>query len=334
MFISELFEDDGKTAVLTYGRFNPPTIGHAKLVDKLLSVPGDHFVVVSHTQDNKKNPLAADEKVALLKTMYPGKDVFIAASKENPTIITMAANLYKQGYKNLIIVVGADRVATFDDLFNQYNGKFNADGIGYKFNTIKVISAGERDPDADGAEGMSASKMREAAMVDDLEAFKTGLDPALHNIAPMIMGTVKERLTPVAKVKKVKEDIDSEEPQQISADRNAELCKDLQKKSSLLANAEFAYLGTKGALYTKGLTLSSIAKELQKLGWTKAVHTSPDSKVLVRADDSLPIYIHVTHANAQGIPTEIVIEFKEYDRVKPAAYSREWQNHLDTKGFE
>lgn len=206
MFISELFEDDGKTAVLSYGRFNPPTIGHKKLVDKILSIPGDHFIVVSHTQDNKKNPLAADEKIALLKTMYPGKDVFIAATKESPTVITAAANLYKQGYKNLIIVVGSDRVESFDTLFHQYNGVFNGKGIGYKFNTIKVVSAGERDPDADGAEGMSASKMREAAIADDLESFKSGLDPSLHNIAPMIMGTVKERLTPVAKVKKAKAD--------------------------------------------------------------------------------------------------------------------------------
>lgn len=205
MFLSELFEDDGKkVAVLTFGRFNPPTIGHAKLVDKILSIPGDHVIVISHTQDNKKNPLFADEKIALLNTMYPGKNVFVAASKESPTIITAAANLYQKGYTDLIIVVGADRVEAFNTLFNQYNGVFNANGIGYKFDSIKIVSAGERDPDADGAEGMSASKMREAAMSDDLESFKSGLDHSLHSIAPMIMGTVKERLTPVAKTKKIK----------------------------------------------------------------------------------------------------------------------------------
>ena len=204
MFISELFEETGKTAVLTYGRFNPPTVGHAKLVDKVLSIPGDHFIVVSHSQDNKKNPLFADEKVALLQTMYPGKNIFTAASKESPTVITAAINLYNQGYTDLIIVVGADRVESFTTLFNQYNGKFNAAGIGYKFKSIKIVSAGERDPDADGAEGMSASKMREAAMADDIDSFIEGLDPSLHPIAPMIMGTVKERLTPVAKATKVK----------------------------------------------------------------------------------------------------------------------------------
>ena len=205
MFINELFEDDGaKPAVLTYGRFSPPTIGHTKLVDKLLSIPGDHFVVVSHTQDNKKNPLFADEKIALLRKMYPGKKIFVAATKENPTIITSAITLYNKGYTDLVIVVGSDRVEGFNTLFNQYNGKFNAAGVGYKFNSINVVSAGERDPDADGVEGMSASKMREAAMTDDLAAFTSGLHPALRPEAANIMATVKERLTPVAKVKKAK----------------------------------------------------------------------------------------------------------------------------------
>lgn len=199
MFIADLFEASKKVAVLTYGRFNPPTIGHAKLVDKILSIPGDHFVVVSHTQDNKKNPLSSSEKISLLRKMYPGDDVFVPASKEMPTIMDAAAMLTQQGYSKLIVVLGADRVASFTDLFNKYNGVATAKGPGFKFDTIKVISAGERDPDADDTEGMSASKLRQAAMDNDVATFKSGLSPAIQGMAQQLMTLIQSRLGPVKK---------------------------------------------------------------------------------------------------------------------------------------
>lgn len=204
MVVTELFEESNKTAVLTYGRMNPPTIGHMVLIDKVLSIPGDHFIFVSHTQDSKKNPLTAQEKISLLNKVYPGQDCFHAASTENPTIVTVAAGLSKQGYKNLIIVVGSDRVASFDELFTKYNGVFNDKGQGFKFDSINVVSAGERDPDADDVSGMSASKMRELAVTGDIEGFKQGLPPALHKDAANIMQKIASVLVPV-KTKKVKE---------------------------------------------------------------------------------------------------------------------------------
>ena len=203
MFVYELFEDSNKTAVLSYGRCNPPSIGHAKLIDKILSIPGDHVIVISHTQDNKKNPLTVEEKIQYLQKMYPGKNVFFPASKECPTIVTAASRLYENGYTDLIIVVGADRVEAFTQLFNQYNGVFNDKGQGYEFKSIKVISAGERDPDADGVEGMSASKMREAAITNNVEAFKSGLAPALQPYAEKMMQQISSRLS-ISK-KKIKE---------------------------------------------------------------------------------------------------------------------------------
>ena len=199
MFLVDLFEDVSKVAVLSYGRMNPPTIGHAKLIDKILSISGDHFIMVSHTVDNKKNPLTAEEKIKLLHKMYPGKNVFFPATKENPTIMTTASMLYQKGYTDLIVVVGDDRVAQFTQLFNQYNGVLSDDKPGYKFDTIKIVSAGERDPDADGAEGMSASKMREAAIAGNVDEFKSGLHPKLQANAQQIMSLITSRIGAIKK---------------------------------------------------------------------------------------------------------------------------------------
>jgi phosphopantetheine adenylyltransferase len=183
------------TAVLTYGRMSPPTVGHAKLIDNVLSQPGHHHIVVSHTQDNKKNPLSGQEKVDLLKQMYPEHaHKFHASDKQNPTIFHHAAQLHKQGYKHLHVVVGADRVEEFKKNLNKYNGKFDENGNGYNFKSITVSSAGDRDPDAEGVEGMSASKMRQAALSGDHETFKSGLHPNIHHLARKLMNTIRDRI--------------------------------------------------------------------------------------------------------------------------------------------
>lgn len=186
---------EGKTAVMTYGRFNPPTVGHAKLVDHVLKQKGDHHIFVSHSQDSKKNPLTADEKVHYLKKMYPKhQEAIHAATKESPTIFHAAADMHKKGYKHLHVVVGSDRVQEFHDKLHKYNGKFDDKGNGYHFKSIKVTSAGDRDPDAEGTEGMSASKMRAHALSGNKEGFKAGLHPALHAHADEIMKKIKDRI--------------------------------------------------------------------------------------------------------------------------------------------
>ena len=162
MLLRELYEAPKKVAVAAFGRMNPPTIGHEKLVEKLKSFNGDHYIFLSQTQKPKDNPLPFDVKLNFAKKFFPGVNV------GHPTVrtpIQMLQMLEKLGYTDIIYVAGSDRVASFDKLFNDYNGKE------YNFNSITVENAGERDPDADGAEGMSASKMRAAAAAGDLESF-------------------------------------------------------------------------------------------------------------------------------------------------------------------
>ena len=152
-----------KTAVFTFGRMNPPTIGHEKLINKLKDVASknraDWFVYLSSTQDSKKNPLSFDRKLHYAKKMF-GKVVNTKNFPKEPTALHAIVSLYDQGYKNVKMVVGSDRVSQFDKLLNTYNGVDNKPHGYYKFDTIEVVSAGDRDPDAEGVTGMSASKLR------------------------------------------------------------------------------------------------------------------------------------------------------------------------------
>ena len=171
MLLRELYEAPKKVAVAAFGRMNPPTIGHEKLVNAVKKQNGDHYIFLSQTQKPKDNPLPFDVKLEFAKKFFPGVNV------GHPTVrtpIQMLQMLEKLGYTDVVYVAGSDRVASFDKLFNDYNGKE------YNFDSITVINAGERDPDADGAEGMSASKMRLAAAEGNLEAFSQGVPkPAL-----------------------------------------------------------------------------------------------------------------------------------------------------------
>lgn len=187
-------KDKESTAVLAFGRFSPPHMGHAKLIDHMLKQEGDKHLVISHSQDDKKNPLSVDEKVGYVKKMYPRHKIDIhGASKDNPTIFHHAALLHQKGYEHLHVVVGSDRVDEFKKNLRKYNGVFK-DGKGYRFKSIKVSSAGDRDPDAEGVEGMSASKMREHALAGNEKEFKKGLHPNLHGHAQEIMTKIKERI--------------------------------------------------------------------------------------------------------------------------------------------
>jgi nicotinamide mononucleotide adenylyltransferase len=167
MHLREIFEADGKTAVFAFGRMNPPTIGHKKLVDKMAGYPGDHFLFLSHTQKPKTDPLSFAEKVFFAQKSF-GSNVTVG-NKDVKTIIQAMQHLQAQGYNEVVYVAGSDRVESFTKLLNTYNGK------DYEFDSIDVISAGERDPDAEGAEGMSASKLKAAAVEDDFETFKQGV---------------------------------------------------------------------------------------------------------------------------------------------------------------
>ena len=167
MHLRELFlkEDDRSTAVFAFGRFNPPTIGHKKLLDTLESAAqkanGKAYLFLSHKQNNRTDPLTHKEKSDYLKMFYPNLAIGDPGVK---TIIQALQKIQAEGRTRIIMIAGSDRVAEFEKLLNQYNGKPDKAGNElYKFDNIKVMSAGERDPDQEGATGASASKARELA---------------------------------------------------------------------------------------------------------------------------------------------------------------------------
>ena len=171
-------EARGDTAVFTFGRFNPPTTGHEKLIDALAKQQGKNagslmYVYPSHSQDAKKNPLPHARKIAYMKKMFRKYAKNIITSKSR-NVFEIATELHNKGHRAVVMVVGSDRVQEFDRLLNTYNGVEGKHGY-YGFDDIRVVSAGDRDPDAEGVEGMSASKMRAAAAQGDFDSFKMGV---------------------------------------------------------------------------------------------------------------------------------------------------------------
>ena len=167
MLLRELLlqEDDRATAVFAFGRFNPPTIGHEKLIETVLATAekanGKAYLFLSHKQNNKTDPLTLQEKQSYIQRFYPKLAVGDASAN---TIIKALQVIQAQGRTKIIMVAGSDRVQEFEKLLNQYNGKPDKQGNDlYKFDTIQVVNAGQRDPDAEGVSGASASKARELA---------------------------------------------------------------------------------------------------------------------------------------------------------------------------
>jgi hypothetical protein len=156
---------------VVFGRFNPPTIGHEKLIKKAkeIAAGGDFKIYPSRTQDAKKNPLDPASKVKYMKKMFPDYKENIVNDDKMKTIFDVLVGANEDGYKKINIVVGSERLGEFERLAGQYNGQI------YSFDEINVVPAGPRDPDADGVSGMSASKLRKAAVDDNYQQFKTGL---------------------------------------------------------------------------------------------------------------------------------------------------------------
>jgi hypothetical protein len=170
MFLTELFEQQTtKHAAFCFGRMNPPTVGHAQLINTVAkaSQDGDYFVFVSQTQDKKKNPLDYNTKVQFIKALFPKQASHIVYNPELKTIMQVATWLYNKGYRSVTFVAGSDRLASFQELLTKYNGQEDS----YNFTSINFVSSGERDPDADGIAGVSASSAREAASNGNFEAF-------------------------------------------------------------------------------------------------------------------------------------------------------------------
>tara|TARA_B100000575_G_scaffold83655_1_gene65866 strand:- start:2565 stop:3818 length:1254 start_codon:yes stop_codon:yes gene_type:complete len=162
---------EGDTLTTAFGRFNPPTAGHEKLLSaaRKAAVGGALKIYPSRSQDPKKNPLDPDMKISYMKKIFPDYEEEIINDSEMKTIFDVLSTAFEDGYKNVNIIVGADRQAEFENLATKYNGEL------YDFDNIRVISAGVRDADAAGVEGMSASKLRKAVADDDFKSFKSGM---------------------------------------------------------------------------------------------------------------------------------------------------------------
>ena len=165
------------TLTVAFGRFNPPHLGHLQLMDTAAGAAeaegSDYMIVPSRSQDAKKNPLDADTKVTIMRQMFPQHSERIANDVSTRTIFDVLKKAHNDGYANVRIVGGADRVKEFEKLSNNYNGNL------YNFDNIEVVSAGDRDPDSEGVEGLSASRMRLAASEGDFKTFRAGMPPEM-----------------------------------------------------------------------------------------------------------------------------------------------------------
>ena len=185
-------EDLGDVTIV-FGRFNPPTIGHQKLLDQAKKAAGKGALRIypSKSQDSKKNPLDSQQKHEVMQQMFPDHAANMVNDPNARTIFDVLKQAYDDGHSSVNIVVGGDRQKEFEKLSADYNGQL------YDFSSIKTISAGERDPKEKGVEGMSASKMRKAAAEDDYETFQTGLPKSFvqdEKLAKQLFNTVRKQM--------------------------------------------------------------------------------------------------------------------------------------------
>ena len=183
-------EDLGPLTVV-FGRFNPPTIGHKKLLDAAKKAAGKTNLKIypSRTQDAKKNPYDPDEKVDVMRQMFPDHAESIVNDPNSKTIFDVLKQAHQDGHSSIKIVVGGDRVKEFEKLSSSYNGKL------YDFSGVETVSAGERDPDSEGVEGMSASKMRKAAADNDFESFRKGIPTSIDDkTAKNMMNSLRKKM--------------------------------------------------------------------------------------------------------------------------------------------
>ena len=174
--------------VVAWGRFNPPTIGHKKLIEAVAKIAkrDDYFIYPTHTNKKPKDPLPSNKKVEYMKKMFPTHAAHIIYNKDVNTIIKLLQE-YQVTYTDLTLVAGSDRIASYKALLDKYNG------VEYTYRNLDVVSAGERDPDADGASGMSASKMRASAKDADFMTFRKGIADTLDDNQKMqLMMEVRE----------------------------------------------------------------------------------------------------------------------------------------------
>ena len=207
-----LAEADKATHVMTFMRANPPTIGHERVVNHVMDLAKNfdagHSIVLSHSFDGDKNPLTAEQKLRHAKLAFPGSNVS-TSSPESPSLLYHASDLHKKGVKNLHLVVGQDRVDQFQQLLSKYNGQEGTHGY-FNFDNISVHSAGGRDPDAEGIEGVSGTSQRKHARSGNFENFRAGAPSRMSDEqAASLMNDIRNAQAPAkpTKPKKLKEQV-------------------------------------------------------------------------------------------------------------------------------
>jgi len=172
---------------------NPPTTGHEKLIHKTHQIAQKHGtkanIVLSHSHDKKNNPLPQNHKINYVKKIHPGVNVS-GSDKQSPSFLHHAKKLHQAGHDHLHVVAGSDRVGEYKKVLNKYNGHKDH----YNFKSITVHSAGQRDPDSEGASGISGTKMRAHAKAGDHKSFKAGLPKSLHSQHKKIMSHIHEEM--------------------------------------------------------------------------------------------------------------------------------------------
>jgi hypothetical protein len=205
MLLKQLFESDDKAAVIGWGRFNPPTIGHQKLVDKIKEEAGKLngdpilFLTMSHdstttptgkpTKKEIKNPLTWDQKLPFAQKFF---DINVSSDPKLNTLMSVMEYLQNKGYTTVRLVAGSDRVPEYENIINAYNKTPDKSGkVNFSIDDIQIVNAGMRDPDADGVEGMSASKLRKLAQDGDFDNFAKGV-PADGTTAKQLYDLVRQ----------------------------------------------------------------------------------------------------------------------------------------------
>ena len=266
---SKFLVEEEKQVFFTFGRMNPPTIGHEKLLDKLAqsSRGSSYRVYLSQSQDNKKNPLQYVEKVKIARKMFPRHARSIMLNKKVKTIFEALTTIYNEGFANINMVVGSDRVSEFDILINRYNGKKGKHGF-YNFRKINVISAGQRDPDAEGTSGASATKQREAAKSNDFTTFAQGLPKKVSNAdAKRIFNSVRKGLG----LKEQKEFKNHVQLEPVSDVREAYVSGDLYKEGDQVVIKETTQIATVLQLGTNYIIVEANDMKFRK--WLEDVET-------------------------------------------------------------
>ena len=176
-------KENEKAVAFAYGRFNPPTIGHEKLINTVVQTAkangADYFIIPSKSSakqtpaERKKNPLSLEERTNILKHVVPNPDAVVDFGA---TFVDALKKFQEMGYTKVYHIAGSDREQSFMIPVNKYNGKPDQSGnIPFQFDSYSFVSAGQRDPDSEGVEGMSASKLRQLAIEGDYETFETGM---------------------------------------------------------------------------------------------------------------------------------------------------------------